>query len=302
MTNELIWFISITLTILIWGTWLIFSRKEAQELSNPFFENILITIWALICNTLIFLFYVLYHGVSINISLFLLPFLSGILWACAWLFAFISISKIWVGKAMSIWAPSWMLVSFLWWVLYYNEFDWSIFYASIAVAIIIVWVISVIQIRNTWDTRKLVISWAFFAFLSSLIWGWTYLVPIKELSTQISPFILLFPLSIWMCFWAISIFLCKSNIKILNIKNIKKGKLIVLSWFMWAVWNMFAVIAVLNIWMGKAYPLAELSGIVNALFAIFFLREIQDKRKISLFLLATLISFVWAIWLSIIKI
>jgi len=146
MTNELIWFISITLTVLIWGTWLIFSRKEAQELSNPFLENIFITIWALICNTLIFLFYVLYHGVSINISLFLLPFLSGILWACAWLFAFISISKIWVGKAMSIWAPSWMLVSFLWWVLYYNEFDWSIFYASIAVAIIIVWVISVLSI------------------------------------------------------------------------------------------------------------------------------------------------------------
>ena len=54
---------------------------------------------------------------------------------------------------------------------------------------------------------------------------------------------------------------------------------------------MFAIIAVLNIGIGKAYPMAELCGIVNALFAIFVLKEIQDKRKIRLFLLATLVSF-----------
>jgi glucose uptake protein GlcU len=60
---------------------------------------------------------------------------------------------------------------------------------------------------------------------------------------------------------------------------------------MWAIGNMFAIIAVLNIGIGKAYPLAELCGIVNALFAIFVLKEIQDKQKIRLFLLATLVSF-----------
>ena len=127
LTWEVLWFISIFLTILIWGTWLIFSRKVATEIWNPFFENLLITLWALICNILIFVMYILYSGDIFDVSLFLLPFLSGILWAFAGLFAFISISKIGVGKAMSIWAPSWMIVSFLWGVLYYKEFSWNIF-------------------------------------------------------------------------------------------------------------------------------------------------------------------------------
>ena len=60
---------------------------------------------------------------------------------------------------------------------------------------------------------------------------------------------------------------------------------------MWAIGNMFAIIAMLNIGIGKAYPLAELCGIVNALFAIFILKEIQDTSKIRLFLLAMFVSF-----------
>lgn len=302
MTSETIWFFSIILTILIWGTWLIYSRKAAEELSNPFFENVLITLGALLCNTIIFIVYLLYSGISFDVTLFLFPFLSGILWAFAGLFAFISISKIWVWKAMSIWAPSWMVVSFLWGILYYKEFTWNIILASLAITIIIAWVISVIQIRNSHDTQKLMLSWAFFAFLSSLIWGWTYLIPIKELSSEISPFITLLPLSIGMCFWAIGIFLVKSEAKIVTLENFRKGKLIILSWFMWGIGNLFAIIAVLNIGIGKAYPMAELCGIINAIFAIFILKEIQDPKKIKLFLLATLISFAWAIWLSILKI
>ena len=53
---------------------------------------------------------------------------------------------------------------------------------------------------------------------------------------------------------------------------------------MWAIGNMFAIIAVLSIGIGKAYPLAELCGIVNAIFAILVLKEITDTRKIYLFL------------------
>lgn len=91
-----------------------------------------------------------------------------------------------------------MIVSFLWGVLYYNEFSGNTLFAALAIAIIVIGVISVIRIRNSGDTKKLVISGAFFAFLSSLIWGGTYLVPLKELSSQISPFITLLPLSIGM--------------------------------------------------------------------------------------------------------
>lgn len=302
MNSEIFGFLSIILTIFIWGTWLIFSRKASNELSNPFFENLLITFWALICNSLIFLFSLFYLWVSFEISLFLFPFLSWILWAFAWLFAFISIAKIWVWKAMSIWAPSGMLVSFLWWVLYYNEFSWNFLYATAAITLIIIWVVTVIQVRNNNENSKIVFSGVIFAFLASLIWWGTYLVPIKELSTQISPFITLFPLSVWMFFGALWIFLVNSKKKNYSIKDIVKVRLIILSGFMWWVWNLFAIISVMSIGMGKAYPLAELCGIVNALFAIFVLKEIRDKNKISLFLLATTISFIWGIWLSILKI
>lgn len=85
-------------------------------------------------------------------------------------------------------------------------------------------------------------------------------------------------------------------------KNITEGKLIILSGMMWALGNLFAIIAVMSIGMGKAYPMAELCGIVNALFAIFLLKEITDKKKIILFLLATTVSFIGAIWLSFLKI
>lgn len=302
MSSELIGFISIIFTIFIWGTWLIFSRKSSERLNNPFVENVLITLGALLCNMIIFLVYALYSRESIDTSLFIYPFLSGILWSFAWLFAFIACSKIGVGKAMSIWAPSGMIVSFLWGVLYYREFSWNLLYASLAIAIIVVGVISVIRIRNSNDNHKILFSGAFFALLSSLIWGGTYLIPLKELSSQISPFITLLPLSIGMCTGALAILIVRKNTQYLTVENIKNGYLIILSGFMWAVGNMFAIIAVLNIGIGKAYPLAELCGIVNAIFAIFFLKEITDKKKIYLFLVATLVSFLWAIWLSILRI
>lgn len=297
-----LWFTSIILTILIWGTWLIFSRKASAKLSNPFFENLLITFGALLFNLVVFLIYIIFTNPSIDFLLFLYPFLSGILWAFAGLFAFIAVSKIGVGKAMSIWAPSGMVVSFLWWVLYYWEFSGNLIYACLSVAIIVVWVVSVIRIRNEWDTSKLIFSGAMFAVLASLIWGWTYLIPIKELSDTISPFITLLPLSIGMFFWALWIFLVKSKRDICTLENIKTWLPIIYSGIMWALWNLFAIIAVLNIWIGKAYPLAELCGIVNAIFAVFFLREITDKKKIRLFFIATLVSFAGAIWLSILKI
>ncbi len=297
-----LWFTSIILTILIWGTWLIFSRKASAKLSNPFFENLLITFGALVFNLVVFLIYIIFTNPSIDFLLFLYPFLSGILWAFAGLFAFIAVSKIGVGKAMSIWAPSGMVVSFLWWVLYYWEFSGNLIYACLSVAIIVVWVVSVIRIRNEWDTSKLIFSGAMFAVLASLIWGWTYLIPIKELSDTISPFITLLPLSIGMFFWALWIFLVKSKRDICTLENIKTWLPIIYSGIMWALWNLFAIIAVLNIWIGKAYPLAELCGIVNAIFAVFFLREITDKKKIRLFFIATLVSFAGAIWLSILKI
>lgn len=302
MSSELIWFSSIILTIFIWGTWLIFSRWASKRLNNPFVENTLITLGAFLCNAIVFIVYILYSWDSIDVSLFLYPFLSGILWAFAGLFAFIACSKIWVGKAMNIWAPSGMIMSFLWGVLYYGEFSGSIFYASIAIAIIIIGVVFVIRVRNSDDKNKIVFSWAFFALLSSLIWGGTYLVPIKELSSKISPFITLLPLSIGMCVWAFGILIWKNNLQYLTLKNIKNGYLIILSGFMWALGNMFAIVAVLSIGIGKAYPLAELCGIVNAIFAIFVLKEITDTRKIYLFLWATVVSFIGAIWLSILKI
>ncbi len=302
MSSEIVWFWSIILTILIWGTWLIFSRNASKKLANPFFENLLITLWALICNILIFLGYYLYSGESFDVSLLLFPFLSWILWAFAGLFAFISISKIGVGKAMSIWAPCWMIVSFLWGVLYYNEFSGNTLFAALAIAIIVIGVISVIRIRNSGDTKKLVISGAFFAFLSSLIWGGTYLVPLKELSSQISPFITLLPLSIGMLVWALGIFIVKNKTPLSQLKDHQLNLPILFSWFMWSVGNFFALIAVISIGIGKAYPMAELCWIVNALFAIFVLKEITDKKKIYLFLSATIVSFAGAIWLSILKI
>lgn len=302
MNPTLLWYISIILTILIWGTWLIFSRRASKKLDNPFFDNVLITFWALLVNLVVFIIYILANPTSIDFSLFLFPFLSGILWAFAGLFAFISVGKIWVGKAMSIWAPSGMVVSFLWWVLYYGEFSGNLLYACIAIGIIVVWVLSVIRIRNAWDTSKLIFSGAIFALLASLIWWWTYLIPIKELSKTISPFITLLPLSIGMCVWALGIFFVKSRRDILTMENIKIWYPIILSGIMWALGNFFAVIAVLSIGIGKAYPLAELCWVVNALFAVFWLKEITDNKKIQLFLVATAVSFAWAIWLSILKI
>lgn len=303
MWNELIGYISIIITIIVWWTWLIFSRKSSNKLNNPFLENFLITIWAIIFNILVFIWYYIYYwNISFEWIYFLYPLIWWIAWSFAWLFAFISISKIWAWKAFSIWAPSWMVVSFLWWVLYYWEFSSSLIYAILAIITIILWVSLVIQSRNKKDDNKIVFSWVLFALAASLIWWWTYLVPLKELSWEISIFYTLFPLSIWMLLGSFLIYLIKQKLKWLNIDNIKIGLPIIISWFMWWIWNFFAIIAVMNIWMWKAYPMAELCWVVNALFAVYFLKEIKEKSKIKIFLLWTLISFSWAIWLSILKI
>ena len=303
MQNELLWYTSIVITILVWWTRLIFSRKSASKLNNPFLENFLITLWAIIFNILVFIWYYLYSGnFNFEFKYFLYPFISWIAWAFAWLFAFISISKIWAWKAFSIWAPSWMVVSFLWWILYYNEFSSNLFYATLSIITIIIWVLLVIKSRNKEYNNKIVFSWVIFAVLASLIWWWTYLIPLKELSLEVSAFYTLLPLSVWMIVGSFFIYLFKRNLDWLNYENVKIWIPIILSWFMWWVWNFFAIIAVLNIWIWKAYPMAELCWVVNALFAVYFLHEIKEKSKIKLFLLWTFISFSWAIWLSILKI
>jgi len=303
MQNELLGYISIIITILVWWTWLIFSRKSSNKLNNPFLENFLITIWAIIFNIWVFIWYYIYSGnISFEWKYFLYPFIWWIAWAFAWLFAFISIWKIWAWKAFSIWAPSWMVISFLWWILYYNEFSSSLIYAVLSIITIIVWVSLVIKSRNKEDDSKIVFSWVLYAIAASLIWWGTYLVPLKELAWEISTFYTLLPLSIWMLIWSFLIYLIKQKLKWLNINNIKVGFPIIVSWFMWWMWNLFAIIAVMNIWIWKAYPLAELCGVVNALFAVFFLKEIKEKSKVNIFLLWTAISFAWAIWLSVLKI
>lgn len=301
--NTTLWYISILLTILIWGTWLIISRRSAAGINNPFLENVLITFGALIFNVAIFIGYILlWWELSWDWTYFLYPFLSGILWAFAGLFAFIACSKIWVWKAMAIWAPSGMIVSFLWWILYYGEFSSNIFAAIAAVIVIVIWVSCVIYSRNAQDNSKIGLSGILFAFAASLVWGWTYLIPLKELSAQISPFFTLLPLSIGMLFGAVGIFIYKSNLD-KPLQNILKiGYPIIVSWIMWALWNFFAIIAVLHLWMWKAYPLAELCTVVNALFAVFFLKEMKWHKNIHIFFIWTVVSLLWAIWLSILKI
>lgn len=301
--NDLVWFIAIIITILVWWTWLIFSRKSASKINNPFLENFLVTLWAIIFNILAFIWYYLYEwNLSFEWIYFLFPFISWIAWSFAWLFFFISSGKLWVWKALSISAPLWMIVSFLWWVLYYNEFSSSLIYAILSIFIIVVWVSLVIRSRNNEKDKKIIFSWVMFAFFASLIWWWTYLVPLRELSKEISTFYTLLPLNIWMIFGSFFIFLFKKKLDWLNYKNIKLWLPIILSGFMWWVWNFFAIIAVMNLWIWKAYPMAELCWVVNALFSVYFLHEIKEKSKIRIFLFWTFISFLWAIWLSILKI
>jgi glucose uptake protein GlcU len=301
--NELVWFIAIVITIIVWWIWLIIWKRASEKLNNNFLWNFLITIGALIFNILVFVVYYFYSNTfTFEYTYFLYPFIAWILWSLACLFAFISISRIWVWKAFSIWAPSSMIVSFLWWILYYDEFASNIIFASLAILIIIIWTIIVIKVKNKDENNKTAFSWIVFALLSSLIWWWTYLVPLKELSNEISPFYTLLPLSIWMLFWAFLIYWVKKRFEGLNLRNLKIWLPIILSWFMWWVWNLFAIIAVINIWIWKAYPMAELSWVINALLAVYVLKEIKWSSKIRIFLLWTFISFSWAIWLSVLKI
>ena len=167
--------------------------------------------------------------------------------------------------------------------VYYKEFSSNLIYAIIAIVIIVIGVSTVIKSREEKDDKKVVISGALFALWASLIWGGTYLIPLKELSSEVSPFITLLPLSVWMVVWASVIAWYKKAFSDCSWNILKQNYLIVLSGFAWAIWNFFAIIAVLNLWIWKAYPLAELCGVVNALFAIYVLKEMKDKKKIKIF-------------------
>jgi glucose uptake protein len=303
MTQEFIWFFGLFIAIVSWGTWLSFSRNASNTISNPFHENLLITLGALIFNTFLFIGYSFLNGFSwFSIPSFFLPFISGILWSFAWLFAFLAISKIGVWKAFSIWAPSWMVVSFLWWILYYKEFSGNLLSALFAVILVIIGVFLVIQSKTKKDNNKLVFSWVLLALSASLIWWGTYLMPIKELQSHTSPFLMLLPLNIWMVVGSlITLFIKEKNISLPK-KLFKQGFPLLFSGVLWALGNLWATVAVLNIWMWKAYPLAELCWVLNALIAVFILKEIQEKNKIILFLLGTAVSFTWAIWLAFLKI
>ncbi len=180
MTQELIWFGGLFVAIVSWGTWLSFSRNASNNINNPFYENLLITLGALIFNVFLFIGYCLLNWFSgFSVVSFFLPFISGVLWSFAGLFAFLAIAKIGVWKAFSIWAPSGMVISFLWGILYYKEFSGNLFSALLAVMLVITGVFLVIQSKTKKDNNKLVFSWVLLALSASLIW-WPTLCPLKN--------------------------------------------------------------------------------------------------------------------------
>ena len=124
------------ITVLTWGIWL--TPSEKVPLPNPQTRTFYVAAGNLFLATIA----LLVVGVGkLSVEVFLLPFLGGVIWAIAGMFAFHATANIGMAKAIGTWAPLNILVGIFWGIILFGEFLkaglWEVTFSFLAVLMII---------------------------------------------------------------------------------------------------------------------------------------------------------------------
>lgn len=266
----------ILITIIPWGTWI--GLAQTIRFKNSHIKTFYVSLGNLILTLSVFLFQNQAFDVS---KTFWLSFMGGVIWIVSAFFAFLATDNIGITMASGLWTPLNILVSTLWGIIIFKEFQSyssnAVIYFIVSMILIICGILVIIFARginkNTYDKRGLVLGFLGTAG-AGVFWG-SYFVPIKVAHTTM--WIAALPLALGMFTGSIIFMIIGGSPPKLERK--KDYGFALLSGILWGIGNYGTLFLVNSMGASKGFAIAQLSVVINASVGIFVFKDPAPRTK-----------------------
>jgi glucose uptake protein len=261
-------------TVLAWGTWLAPSEKVA--LPNAISRAFYIAVGNMVLSTIVL--FAVAGPAKLTGTVFLYPFLGGLIWSLGALCAFSAIARIGMARAFGIWAPLNILTGFAWGMILFGEFlkagTATMVLAAGSLGAIIAGLLLIIFSGGASGEQQ-PRSGAGFAFAigAGVLWG-TYFVPTAFLAQKVpglSGWVTAFPLAVGMLVGSGALVLLAGQAP--KCAGAGAYARVVSSGALWSVGNFAMLLMVAAIGMAKGFTIAQMCVVVNALVGIFVMKN-----------------------------
>jgi len=277
-------------TILAWGVWLYPAETIAKR------DHRLLVLGAALGNLFLSAVVAYARGdlLALSVSSWGVVVLGGTIWSLGAICAFTATSRLGVARAMGLWAPINILISFAWGSIVFNELTGAstrlIFSLATAALLLITGLLIIIAANNSSGSIpwKPTISFTglFAAIGAGVLWG-SYFIPIRMIGA--SPWKAASPMAVGMvCSALIFAITAKANLKSLAGND---GLRCAASGMLWGIGNFSSLLLIAEVGVGKGFALAQLCLVVNALFGVYVFRNpIPGSRSAYMILLGCAIA------------
>ena len=290
------------ITVLAWGSWLAPSQNVPMkgQHTRTFYVTLAVLLMAIVAS-----FFVGLEG--LNATTFWFPFLGGVIWTLTGWSAFVGASKLGMARAFGIWAPMNIVVGIIWGVVLFGEFlDTelkTLLFALAAFFLIIGGILLIVRKGSGKSVDSKMSIPGLLGTLGAGIGFATYFIPI-QIGTANTPE---FNMWIGTLPMAIGMFACSSLLMVISGSSVKLEKpshyfRVMSTGILWGTGNYGALAMMEILGTGRGFTIAQLGVVVNALLAVYVLKEPHPKSKAAkLILIGVVIATTGAILLGNLK-
>lgn len=277
------------LTVIAWGIWL------APSQTVPFSNERVRTFYVALANLGVALLVGLVAGLDeLDLRTALSAGAGGLIWALSGFFAFYATNRLGIARAMGIWSPLNVAVSFFWGILLFGELRgvawtrWLIIAAAVALALVGLRFILFANIRLDEALGKISSRMGILAALGSgVLWG-SYFIPLQL--AEVSIWISVLPMSVGILLGGIvGVWIGRDNLRLPKSSDYVRS---LATGLLWGIGNYGSLKLMELIGTGKGFTIAQMCVVINALVGIYWFHQpkpgsIAARRAIIGILLAT---------------
>ncbi|KAL0234740.1 hypothetical protein PCE1_001776 [Barthelona sp. PCE] len=295
--SETVGFIGVLMSIIFFGSFGIFLKAPICESLSP--HPIEYQIYYCVAVAIVGIPFAFIGG---DITFSIYPLIGACLWVPSSLLALFAIRNAGLGPGQGVWSGVTIIVSVMWGVFYYDEEikSPSLFIIAL-IAMLAALVVAAfagapveedddgteMEIRSSFAENKKKPSFAkgMIASVGLGLLNGSLMAPLK--ASNMDAFVYTFEFSSYSLLVILVIYLIMHKRIALNTKFIFKYG--VLSGLFWALGNFGSIIASISpLGMSVGFPLTQAALVIGGLWAIYYFKEITQKKKIAIFLLASL--------------
>lgn len=275
------------ITVVAWGTWVGLAQTVGAR--SVHIKTLYITVGNLAL-ALVGLTVFGHADVSLTPG-FWLPFVGGVVWTAGNFCAFLATESLGIAKAMGIWSPLNVVMSFLWGVLAFGEFasagqtTWMTLVAS---ACLIVGGILLVVLSGGWSRTHLSATGLGLGLTGAvgagIFWG-SYFVPLKI--SNLSAAAANLPMALGMLAGGCVLAMLYRVRPLLS--SPRDHMIILLAGALWGIGNLGLVFLVRQVGAGRGFTIAQLCILVNALVGIFAFQNPRLRSRAGVVTLAGIV-------------